>query len=62
MNRLDVGVEKTLRLSASRLAVRVEVFNVLNSNTVLGLTTRIFRSAFERPAAIHAAPYRDAGG
>ena len=51
MNQLDVRVEKTLRLYRGRLAVRVEVFNVLNSNTVLGLTTRS-GSAFERPTSI----------
>jgi hypothetical protein len=52
MNQLDLRVEKTLRLlGASKLAVRVEVFNALNSNVVLGLTTRS-GSQFEVPTSI----------
>jgi hypothetical protein len=41
MNQLDLRLEKTLRLVAgTKLSVRIEVFNALNTNVPLGVTTR----------------------
>jgi hypothetical protein len=51
-NQLDIRVEKTFDLNAGqRLAVRMNVFNVLNANTVLNVR-RLSSATFGLPIAI----------
>jgi hypothetical protein len=51
-NQLDVRVEKTFNLNAGqKVAARLNVFNVLNANTVLEVT-RLSSANFGLPTAI----------
>jgi hypothetical protein len=52
IHNVNARVEKTFTvLSNHKLAVRANVFNVLNANTVLGVTMRA-GAAFERPSSL----------
>jgi carboxypeptidase family protein len=51
-NQLDVRLEKTFNLvKAHRLAIRANVFNITNSNTILDVT-RLSGPNFDKPTAI----------
>ena len=51
-NQLDVRFEKTINMPANqKLALRANIFNILNSNTVLDVT-RLSGPNFNRPSVI----------